>query len=366
MKKLFSLLLASVVTFSMVGCGGNSNEETTSDKGSNSSGTKEIALVTDIGSIDDGSFNQASWEGLVKYAEENDISHQYYKPEEQSTDSTIASIELAIRGGAKIVVCPGFLFEEPVYKMQEKYPDVKFIIVDAIPALDGELKITDNTVSIFFAEEQAGFLAGYAAVMDGYRNLGFMGGIAQSPVIRFGYGFIDGAEYAGKELGLKEGDINMNYTYIGNFNASPENVTRASAWYNEGTEIIFGCAAAAGDSIMRAAETAGKKVIGVDIDQSDDSETVVTSAMKNLGVAIYDTLTDMYTEGFVGGNTTVFRADTNSVQLPMETSRFETFTQEQYDTIYQKLISDEIIISNEQTSENADGLNTSIVNVTLR
>ncbi len=282
MKKIVSLILATTMAFSMVACGSKSNENTDNTavesnnaeekKEESSSSGAEIALVTDVGTIDDKSFNQGSWEGVVKYAEEKGISHKYYKPAEKSNEAITTAIELAIKGGAKTVVCPGYLFEVPVYDMQAKYPDVKFIIIDGTPQ-DGNQKepkyeVGANTESIYFAEEQAGFLAGYSAVIDGNRNLGFMGGIAVPAVIRYGYGFIQGAEYAGKELGLKPGEITMNYTYVGDFDASPEHTAKASAWYNEGVEIIFGCGGGVGNSVMKAAETACKKVIGVYVDLS--------------------------------------------------------------------------------------------------
>ncbi|MDR0898506.1 MAG: BMP family ABC transporter substrate-binding protein, partial [Oscillospiraceae bacterium] len=166
--------------------------------------TYDLALVTDLGTIDDKSFNQGAWEGLVKYAEENGISHKYYQPIEQSDDAYLDSIALAVGGGAKLIVTPGYLFETPIYMAQDMYPDVKFVLVDGNPhsADYAEYRTEANTVGILYAEEQSGFLAGYAAVKEGYTKLGFMGGMAVPAVIRFGYGFVQGAEYAAKEMGI--------------------------------------------------------------------------------------------------------------------------------------------------------------------
>ncbi len=360
MKKIVSLMLAATMAISMVACG-NKAENNTSDSTSGA----DIALVTDVGTIDDKSFNQGSWEGVVKFAEEKGISHQYYQPTEKSNEAITTAIELAIKGGAKTVVCPGYLFEEPVYNMQEKYPDVKFIIIDGKPKNgdqeNPEYKVTENTASIFFKEQEAGFLAGYGAVIDGYRNLGFMGGIAVPAVIRYGYGFVQGAEYAAKELGLAPGDITMKYTYVGNFDPSPEHTAKAAAWYKEGVEVIFACGGGVGNSVMKAAETVGTKVIGVDVDQSVESETVITSAMKNLQNSVYETLTSIYDETFVGGETTILGSDTGNVLLPMETSKFEVFDQAKYDEIYSKISNQEIELKDETAGENPTDLGTEIV-----
>nr|WP_317356455.1 BMP family ABC transporter substrate-binding protein [uncultured Tyzzerella sp.] len=380
MKKLVSLILAATMAFGLVACGSktDSSSETTSvdtqssEEGGNSSNSSgaEIALVTDVGTIDDKSFNQGSWEGVVKFAEEKGISHKYYQPAEKSNEAIATAIELAIKGGAKTVVCPGFLFEVPVYNMQQKYPDVKFIIIDGTPQ-DGNqenpvYEVGDNTEAIYFAEEQAGFLAGYGAVIDGYRNLGFMGGIAVPAVIRYGYGFVQGAEYAGKELGLAPGEITMNYTYVGDFEASPDHTAKAAAWYNEGVEVIFACGGGVGNSVMKAAETAGKKVIGVDVDQSVESETVITSAMKNLQNAVYKSLSEIYDGTFAGGKTVNLGAATDDILLPMETSKFETFNQEQYDAIYRKISNKEIELKNETAADKPDGLGSEIVAVNFQ
>lgn len=312
-------------------------------------GTYEIALITDVGTIDDKSFNQGAWEGVVAYAEEAGKTYKYYKPAEKSDDAYLTSIDLAVKAGAKIIVCPGFLFEVPVFNAQDKYPDVNFIILDGNPhAGDYNPVVKDNTLSIFYAEEEAGFLAGYAAVKDGYKKLGFMGGMAVPAVVRFGYGYIQGAEQAATELGLADGEVEVKYTYVGNFDATPENMAKAAAWYNEGTEIIFACGGAVGNSVMKAAETAGTKVIGVDVDQSAESDTVLTSSMKNLTKSVYDALTEYYDNAFRGGEILVLDATVSGVQLPMENSKFENFTQTDYDDVYGKIVNKEFEIVGDQ------------------
>ncbi len=319
-------------------------EEQTTASEANEEGGYELALVTDLGTIDDKSFNQGAWEGMEKYAKENNISYKYYQPQEGTTDSYIETIGLAIEGGAKLVVCPGFLFEEPVYAVQDQYPDVHFILLDGEPHdADYNYKTNDNVMPILFQEDQAGYLAGYALVKDGYTKLGFMGGMAVPAVIRYGYGFVQGADAAAQEDGV---DVEIMYNYTGAFAATPEAQAMAASWYQNGTEVVFGCGGAVGNSVMAAAEEAGAKVVGVDVDQSSESDTVITSAMKQLSVSVYDGVKAFYDGSFPGGATTVFTAANDGVGLPMESSKFEKFTQADYDALYQKLSGGEITIQN--------------------
>jgi basic membrane protein A len=358
MKKIVAVLLVLVLVFSLAACGGGETETPEPT-------TYEIAMITDVGTIDDKSFNQGTWEGVVAYAEENGVSHKYYKPTEQSTDAYLAAIQLAVEGGAKVVVTPGFLFEEPIYLAQELYPEVNFILIDGTPhnADYSDFRTDPNTVGIFFAEEQSGYLAGYAAVKDGYTKLGFMGGMAVPAVVRFGYGFVQGAEDAAKELGLTSVDVKYHYT--GGFDATPEVQTLATSWYAEGTEVIFACGGAVGFSVMSAAEASDGKVIGVDVDQSAESETVITSATKGLAAAVQEVLAEYYAGSFPGGETLTLGADMDGVALPMESSKFTTFSQADYDALYAKLVAGEIALKKDTDAENASLLGTTIVKVTV-
>lgn len=378
MKKLLSMFLATAMSVSLLaGCSSGSKPAETVEKDgetevaveeSTDASGYELALITDVGTIDDRSFNQGSWEGMVMYANDFNVTHKYYKPAEKTTDAYLSSIDLAIKNGAKVIVCPGFLFEGSVFIAQNKYPDTKFVLLDAEPKDEnGNIEIADNTYSIFYAEEQAGFLAGYAAVKEGYRKLGFLGGLAVPPVIRFGYGFIQGAELAGRELKLADGEIDIKYTYVGNFNATPENQTVASSWYQSGTEVIFACGGGVGNSVMAAAEMADAKVIGVDIDQSFDSETVITSAIKELGNSTYDAIKRYYDDEFPGGKSTRIDAKVNGIGLVMENSRFEKFTNEDYDIIFNVLAEDKEGIASsildDTEVDSADGIKTKVAKV---
>lgn len=350
MKKFLCVVLAMTMLLGLAACGNNSGSVATpdptdanqSDNNTNTN-TFEIAqIIIKGGTIDDKSFNQGAWEGVVAYATENNITHKYYQATEDTVDGFLNTIDLAVRNGAKIVVAPGYVFEPAIFKAQDLYPDVHFVLLDGVPQ-DGnyeEFRTEKNVSAVSYAEEEAGFLAGYAAVKEGYRKLGFIGGMAVPAVIKYGYGYIQGAEYAADELGLQPGDIEVKYTYVGNFEASPENQTLAASWYQGGTEIIFSCGGPVGFSVMAAAEQYDTKVIGVDSDQSADSETVITSAMKMLKNSVYQMLDLFYTDKFPGGETTLLDVTSDGVGLAMENARFTKFTQSDYDSIYGMLVAD--------------------------
>lgn len=344
MKKILGILLTISLSVAVLsGCG---SKTTTDDKSTAKSGY-EIALITDKGNIDDKSFNQGAWEGVVKFAEENNITHKYYKPEEASDAGYFAQIELAIQGGAKVVVTPGYLFEVPVYEAQTKYPDVKFILLDGAPhtADYKTYKTESNVASVMYSEEQSGYLAGYAAVKDGYKKLGFMGGMAVPAVQAYGYGFLQGAEAAANELKLADGSIAVTYHYTGDFAETDTNKATAKTMYQEGTEVIFACGGSVGKSVMAAASEAGKKVIGVDVDQRYDSDTVITSAMKELGTSVITVLKSIYKDNSwstYSGKTTVFNASNDGIGLPTTVigdanadafDRFKTFKKADYDKV---------------------------------
>lgn len=367
-KKLLSLLLVAAMSATMVaGCGSSDSSNASDNTDTNNTvadtesasvttktedGNAELALVIDVGTIDDKSFNQGSWEGVEKYGEENGISYNYYKSAEATTDSFQNTIELAIEGGAKVIVCPGYLFEEPIYNLQDQYPDVKFILIDGEPHdADYNYATADNTMAVLYQEDQAGFLAGYAAVKDGYTNLGFMGGMALPAVIRYGYGYLAGADYAAKEMNET---VNVTYTYTGSFEATPEAQSMATSWYKAGTEVIFGCGGSVGNSVMSAAEASNGKVIGVDVDQSSESDTVITSAMKMLSNSVYDAITSAYSGNFQGGKTTTFDITNDGVGIAMDTAKFNNFTQEDYQAIYDKLVAGDITIDNDTEKDVKD------------
>lgn len=297
----------------------------------------DILLITDVGTVNDGSYNQGAWEGIQQYSSETGKIAKYYEPSDTSVDAYLEQIELGIDNGAQVVVCPGYLFGETVYKAQSKFKDTHFILLDGIPHNEdySDETIGDNVMSVLFEEDEAGFLAGYAAVRDGYTNLAFMGGIPEDAVIRYGYGFVQGADYASIEMGIP---VYIRYTYTNTFYEDDSVEATAASWYDNGTEVIFACGGAMGRSVMRAAENHNGKVIGVDIDQHNESETVITSAMKSLDSAVYKGLNAHFTDTFPGGTSSVFSAKENGVELPMDSSKFNKFMSSDYEAVYDLLV----------------------------
>ncbi|NLW69891.1 MAG: BMP family ABC transporter substrate-binding protein [Eubacteriaceae bacterium] len=349
MKKLLTLLMVALMVCSFVACGGGEENP-----------TYEIALITDVGNIDDRSFNQGSWEGVVAYAKANNKTYAYYRPSEDTAASRLETIGTAIDGGAKVVVCPGFLFEDVIYDAQDQYPETQFLLIDGEPhtADYSAFKTGNNVHCIKYQEEQSGWFAGYAAVMDGYRKLGFLGGIDVDPVKRYGYGYVQGAEAAAKELGLAAGDVTIKYSYAMSFDPSDDIKVKVSGWYSDGVEIVFSCGGDILESVIGAAQEAtnGAKIIGVDTDQSAISDLIVTSAFKLLPGSVELSLTELYKNNGVwpeayAGKTIVLGASTNSVGLPTEAASWKlaNFTVEQYNAVYAKVLSGEIAISNVTT-----------------
>lgn len=316
----------------------------------------EIALVTDVGNIDDKSFNEGSWNGVKQYAEANKVTYQYYRPTEDSTAARVETIGTAIEKGAKVVVCPGYLFEESIYEIQDKYPNVQFILIDGEPHTPdyATYKTSPNVHCILYKEEQVGFLAGYAAVMDGFTKLGFLGGMDVPAVIRYGFGFVQGAEAATAEKGMAAGDVTINYWYSGVFNQNDEIKTKMTAWYTEGTEVVFAAGGGIYLSATAAAEAAGKKVIGVDVDQAAESPTIITSAMKGLTSSVVDALTALYAnngkwDASRAGKTAVLGAAEKGVGLAIAEGswRLENWTVAEYEALFAEMQAGNVDVSND-------------------
>ncbi len=339
MKKVVAILLVLAMVLAVSAC--------------KKAETYEIALVTDVGNIDDKSFNQGTWEGVKAYAEANSKSYNYYRPSEDSTEARVETIKTAIDKGAKVVVCPGYLFEDAIYEVQTQYPAVQFLLIDGEPhtADYATYKTESNTHCILYQEEQAGYLAGYAAVMDGYTKLGFLGGMAVPAVIRYGYGFVQGCNDAAKIKG-NAADLEVKYWYCGGFAPSDDIKTKMSGWYTEGTEIVFSCGGGIYLSCIGAAEEAGAKVIGVDVDQAAESQLIVTSAMKELANSVVLSLTALYANNgtwpadYAGATSHLGAAD-NCVGLPTaaDSWRFSTFTVDEYNTLFEQIKSGAVAIS---------------------
>ena len=303
-------------------------------------------------SLNDGSFNQGAYDGILRFAESfPDTVHQFMQPTESSDEAHINAIEMAIESGANVIVLPGLHFATSLYVAQDMFPETKFIILDASPRNPetNQVRVEPNVAAVHYAEEQAGFLAGYAAVMEGYQSLGFMGGAPVPAVTRFGSGFVQGAEFAAVTLGMDPGQVTIEYHYLGGFQPAPEHLTRAASWFAAGTEVIFVAAGGAGMSVMAAAEAEGGAVIGVDVDQYHLSETIITSALKGLDVSVYDLLVSFTNGFFFGGFENRLEAHSGGVALAMDTARLTNFSQAQYESILLRLINGEITVDNTDT-----------------
>lgn len=348
-----------ILTLSLVLLAGLSAGSLTScDEG----GTYEYALVTDVGDINDASFNQTSWEALEEFCQENDKAYAYYRPSEDSTAARLLSIDQAVQRGAKVIVCPGYLFEEAVYSAQTTYPEVKFVLIDGTPhpADSAESTIADNTVSIIFQEEIPGFLAGYAAVMDGNTKLGFCGGMAVPAVQRYGSGFVQGADYAAQQL---KTNIEVNYYYAGAFAATDAATAMMRTWYTNGTETVFASGGKVYLSVEEACDAAGegKTWIGVDVDQSSVDTKVLTSAMKGLRESVISSLEEYADDKWdvIGGKSYTLGLNSkfgdlenrDYVGIPTAESswRFETFTLDQYNAILTSIKNGTVTITNSTT-----------------
>ena len=352
MKKLFALLLAiAMIACIFVGCGGNdevdlSNPDNIADEMTSKDGKYQIAFITDVGQLKDKSFNQGTYDGVKLYAAANSKSYKYYQPangDQATDDDRKAAFDLACSNGAEIVVAAGFMQEAALKYAAEKYPTVHFVFIDGYPIG------FDNVAPICFQEEQSGYLAGYAAVMEGYTKLGFMGGGGgTNPACqRFGYGFAQGAQAAAAAKNVQV-ELKYSWAYGGTFSSSPELQSMATGWYQNGTEVIFCCGGSMFLSVSAAASAEDGMIVGVDVDQSGESPAVITSAVKGLADATVWAVTKHYEGKFneIGGNSTSLGASDNAVGLPTATWTL-SWPVAEYEALFAKIASGETVISDE-------------------
>ena len=383
MKKILAIALSLVMVLAMVACGEEpaptpdpgtetptviTNPDEIADEMTSEDGKYEIGFVTDVGQLKDKSFNQGTYDGVKLYAAANGLSYKYYQPangDKATDDDRYDAMKAACDNGAKVVVCAGFLQEAALKKAAAEYPDVAFIFIDGYP-ISVDDKVLENVAPIAFAEEQSGYLAGYAVVKEGFEKLGFTGGGGGTnpPCVRFGYGFVQGANDAAKELG-KTVDINYTWQFGNTFSPSPELMAMVSGWYNAGTEIVFCCGGNMFQSVAQAAAENDGAVVGVDTDQSFESDTVVTSATKGLASAVQWALAKVYDGTFseIGGNATSLGADNNAVGLPTATWSMQNFTVEEYEALFQKVLNGEVTIDN--NAEMSNPAKAGLTNITV-
>ena len=362
MKKLVAFILCMALVITCVACFTACNPK---DDGNNDSAMK-VAMITDYGDITDQSFNQTTYEACKAFSEDNNLGFKYFKPAGDSTEARVASVEQAIQEGFNVIVMPGYAFGETVVEVAGTNPDVTFVALDVSQGdLGDKYVIPGNVATFVYHEEISGFMAGYAAVKEGYKKLGFLGGMAVPAVIRFGYGFVQGVNAAAVEMNIAD-KVSVNYVYGGKFGGTPEITAAMDAWYSTGTEVVF---ASGGGIYTSACEAATKegingKVIGVDSDQSyvinkDYGEGVcITSAMKGLAPtvqtvleAIKDGKWSTYS-GTVSNMGMVSGTDPslNYVQLPTATWSMKNFTKDDYAALVKKIYDGTIKISSDTSA----------------
>ena len=354
---------AAAAAAALTACGGSSSSTSTASSAAASSAASagseaagkitKVALTCDTGTIDDESFNQACWSAVSAYMGDD---CQYYIPEADASDEDRETmIRQAVNDGAEVIVCVGYLYGASLAWAAEQYPDVKFIAIDVTQGDIGTDSIPTNCYCITFKEEQAGYMAGYAIAKDGKTKLGFLGGMAVPAVIRYGYGFVQGADAAAQELGQ---NIEINYFYGGQFYGDANITSRMEGWYSNGTQVVFAC----GTSAVEAALKSNGYVIGVDVDQNyigvngvaDGSyayNPFITSAMKGLSAAVETALSDIEAGewGEISGSNGNFGLeDGDYVGLPTDEDswNFDTFTVEDYEALKEKIASGEITVDN--------------------
>ena len=385
MKKFLALILALVMALSLVACGEQKQPDIQEpdNSGDNTETTYKVAMITDYGDITDQSFNQTTYEACKAFAEANGVDFQYFKPAGDNTADRVAMIESAIDQGYNVIVMPGYAFGAAIAETAPNFSDVKFIALDVSAGDLGEgFVVPANLYCAVYQEELCGYMAGYAAVKLGYKNLGFLGGMAVPAVQRYGYGFVQGVDAAAAELKLT--DVKLNYAYGNQFFGDADITAAMDTWYAGGTEVVFACGGGIYTSAVDAAKKVeGAKVIGVDVDQAGvianyaagegaDAATIegykaltVTSAMKGLYPATYDTLTDV----IVNGNWEKYSAkiDTlglvsaddpaaNYVQIPMESTQWAdgAFTQDDYKALVKAMFDGTLTVSNDTTKAASD------------
>ena len=387
MKKLLAVLLAALMVFALVACNKDGGDQTTApgDSSAPAENTSyKVAMITDYGDITDESFNQTTYEACKAFSEENKIDFSYFKPAGDSTADRVAMIDKAVSEDYNVIVMPGYAFGGAIFEAAPKYPDVKFIaldvgkgdILETAVAAKGEkysynpdeYKLEDyadisNVYCAIYQEELCGYMAGYAAVKLGYEKLGFLGGMAVPAVVRYGYGFVQGVDAAAKEL---DKTVDLNYVYGGIFAGDPDITAVMDTWYKGGTEVVFACGGGIYTSAAEAAKKAGGKVIGVDVDQAAIIDgkygegITVTSAMKGLYPATYDTLKAVIIDGkwadYAGkietlGLVSGDDVEANYVQIPVKSTQFADgkFTKDDYAKLVKDMFDGKIKVSNDIT-----------------
>ena len=384
MKKFLALILALIMALSLVACGGSKEESkpAESEKPAETEQPAEetgadfsVAMITDYGDITDQSFNQTTYEACKAYCDANGVDFSYYKPAGNSTAERVAMVEAAVDEGYTVIVMPGYAFGETITQVADEYPDITFIALDVGEGDLGNYTLPGNVYCAVYQEELCGYMAGYAAVKLGYTHLGFLGGMAVPAVVRYGYGFVQGADAAAAELGV---DASIQYAYANQFFGDPDITAAMDTMYAGGVECIFACGGNVFSSVAEAAAKVGGKVVGVDVDQAPIIDAwgegmTVTSAMKGLasstksalkGIVEDDNWTNMAGKIDNLGLVSATDLDANFVGIPTGdgTQFSDSFTKADLEALVADLYSGKITVSNDVTAAVTDMAKTMTVN----
>lgn len=359
-KKFIVMVLTSVLAVSsLVGCGTNNSSKAAESKYEKIATDLKVGMSTDSGTIDDRSFNQSTWEGIS-----GSVEHaKYLQPSGETDADYLESIGNLYDAGFKFIVTPGFKFERAIGIAQTKYPDAKFVLLDGTPVNEsGEVDIRENAISIVFAEQEAGFVAGVAAAMQMKEgDFGFIGGMPSPSVKRFNYGFQQGVNYANKNLETNISIKKENVVYQGTFNDKAGGQQIAAQMYDRGVKVIFTAAGGTGIGAITEAKsraTSGDTsvyVIGVDVDQYQDgvynretnASVILTSAMKYIDEATIAMIKDEVNGSFQGGRMLTFSVANNGVGIPQENPNLSEDTMDAVNKVIESIKSGEITIASE-------------------
>ena len=367
MKKFLALILALVMSLSLVACGGSKTEEkpaeekpAETEQPAEATPDYAVAMITDYGDITDQSFNQTTYEACKAYCDTNGIQFNYYKPAGDSTAERVAMVEKAVDEGYTVIVMPGYAFGETITQVADEYSDITFIALDVGEGDLGGYTLPGNVYCAVYQEELCGYMAGYAAVKLGYTHLGFLGGMAVPAVVRYGYGFVQGADAAAAETGAS---VTLEYVYGNQFWGDADITAYMDNWYQTlGVEVVFACGGGIYASAAEAAAKVDGKVIGVDVDQAGIIDggygegMTVTSAMKGLAPTVDHMLTEfsagnwanfggkIETLGLVSGDD----PEANYVQIPMASTQWgDGFSQDDYKALVKDMFDGKITVSND-------------------
>lgn len=265
---------------------------------------ESVCLVTDLGQVNDGTFNQFAYEGMVRAAEEFDLESDFIETSAQTDYEK--NIDTCVQEGFDIIVTVGFLIADATLAAAEANPETYFIGVDQF-VVDGP----PNYVGIQFREDQAGFLVGVIAALVTESNVvAGVYGIDIPPVVKFRNGFEQGVKFVGL---LAEEEIETLGVYIDSFTAPDRGASAAEQFIGDGADVIFGAGGPTGSGGIQAAAQADVWVIGVDQDEyvttfgegeSPGADKIITSALKRVDVGVYDMIAALVAgdmEAFVGG-----------------------------------------------------------------